>query len=54
MAAGRDFEKIVREFLNTSTPNVSDALDRLEINGAPMALFLCGPNARKSSARQQR
>ena len=47
MAAGRDFEKIVREFLNTSTPNVSDALDRLEINGAPHGIVPLWPECKK-------
>ena len=47
MAASPDLGKIVREFLNISTPNVSDALDRLEINGAPHGIVPLWPECKK-------
>jgi 4-hydroxy-4-methyl-2-oxoglutarate aldolase len=44
--------KLVSQFLNVSTPNVSDALDRLGIEGAPQGILpiypcakICGPAA---------
>jgi hypothetical protein len=45
--------RLVSQFLNVSTPNVSDALDRLGLEGAPQGILpiypcakICGPRPR--------
>ena len=37
-------EKIISQFMAVSTPNVSDALDRLEIAGAPQGILPLFPS----------
>lgn len=40
-------DQIVSQFLRLSTPNVSDALDRLQINGAPHGILPLWPGCKK-------
>ncbi len=46
------WDSLVHSYLKLSTTNVSDALDRLQINGAPAASCLFGTAVRRSSAGQ--
>ena len=39
-------DPLIRAYLALSTPNVSDALDRLEINGAPLGIVPLWPGAK--------
>lgn len=45
--AGPTLDDLVPEYLRLSTPNVSDALDRLEIRGAPHGILPLWPGCKK-------
>ena len=44
-------DPLVRAYLSLSTPNVSDALDRLGIEGAPQGILPLWPNSKKLVGR---
>jgi regulator of RNase E activity RraA len=44
-------DPLVRAYLGLSTPNVSDALDRLKINGAPLGILPLWPGCAKLAGR---
>jgi len=47
MAAGPALDDLVPEYLRLSTPNVSDALDRLGIKSAPHGILPLWPGCKK-------
>ena len=47
MVEPSEIEQIIAEYMKLSIPNVSDALDRLELNGAPRGILPLWPGCKK-------
>lgn len=47
MAESSELDRTIAEYMKLSIPNVSDALDRLQLNGAPRGILPLWPGCRK-------